>query len=348
MNIQEAAEILEQHIRRSGLKAGDRYITAKDAGKLLGKSVMTAQRAMTLLAQRKLLERRPKAGTFIAKSAFSGPDLKCVHILLPEQFTDGESFWEQVHTEIGGMKSVLPHLSVQFNFIPNQDINYTRQIVDKARDAGVLSGVIVNLSSRAMRAYFNASDIPAVIEGNVEMDLKNLSWLSWDQRQTGRVLAEYLFGRGHTRLATIMRDIWSIGEHHLHDGVGEAMAAAGLMSNALRIRSTPSERAATLDLAHSLLSDKDDFPTGILCRNESQADCVREVAQSLGLGERVEVVLCNTPFSNHAVKYACVVPDLDGRERGRIIGEMLRDQMENKFAPARGCLVGVRLRQADN
>ena len=77
MNIQEAAEILEQHIRRSGLKAGDRYITAKDAGKLLGKSVMTAQRAMTLLAQRKLLERRPKAGTFIAESAFSGPDLKC-------------------------------------------------------------------------------------------------------------------------------------------------------------------------------------------------------------------------------------------------------------------------------
>ena len=104
----------------------------------------------------------------------------------------------------------------------------------------------MNLSSRAMRAYFNASDIPAVIEGNVEMDLKNLSWLSWDQRQTGRVLAEYLIGRGHTRLATIMRDIWSIGEHHLHDGVGEAMGrcdGAGVQMTAPR--NPPSRRASS-------------------------------------------------------------------------------------------------------
>ncbi len=348
-SVWEAAEALERHIRLSGLKPGDRYITAEEAGRLLGKSVMTAQRAMTLLAQRNLLERRPKAGTFIAEAATTKADLKCIHLLLPEQFMNEEksmeSYWNRVHLEISGMRSVLPNLSVQFNFIPNQDVGYAQQVIDKAYKAGSLSGVILLISSRAMRAHFNDSGIPTVVEGSVETDLNNLCWLTWDQKQMGKLLASYLLHRGHRRLATMMRDVWSAGEHLLHDGIGEVIAEAGLSSNALRIRSTPPDRAAALGVARALLSEDDTYPTGILCRNQLQADCVTEVAQEMGLGDQVEAVLCNAPFSREA-KYTCVEAEMDGVECGKIIGGMFRDLMEHKTPENKGVLVGVKLLNA--
>src|ERR1700759_3395110 len=84
--VREAADKLERHIRASGLQAGDRYITAEQAAQLIGGSIMTIQRAMKLLAGRNILERRPKAGTFIGSAAVSSTELSCIHFLLPEQF----------------------------------------------------------------------------------------------------------------------------------------------------------------------------------------------------------------------------------------------------------------------
>jgi len=343
----EAANALEAHIRRSGLRPGDRYITAKEAGRFLGKSAMTAQRAMTLLAQRNLLERRPKAGTFIADAARSESRLKCIHILLPEQFMGEdktmESYWERVHDEIAGMRLIIPHLSVQFNFIPHQDVTYAREIIEPAHKNGLLSGVALVLSSRAMRSYFNTSGIPTVVEGSTENDLESLCWMTWDQKQIGYLLTRHLISRGHRRLATVMRDVWSVGEHHLHDGVGKAIAEAGLFSNALRIRSTPSERPAALDMARLLLTEEDTFPTGILCRNELQASCVTEVSESLGLADKIEVVLCNVALSHGTSRYTCIAPEISSMECGKAMGLMFDDLMAGRAPKNKGIQIGVKL-----
>lgn len=345
--VEMAAEKLIRHIKASGLKPGDRYLSAEQAGQLLGSSVMTVQRAMTLLAREKILDRRPRAGTFIGNHASLGTEKGCVHFFMPEQFasqTEGrESYWDLLPDQILGIQSVLPHVSVQFNFIPNQDVAYTQQIVEQMTVAGSLRGAILILHSREMRAFFNQSGIPTVVEGGVEADLGNLCWVQWDQVQTGYLLASHLLQRGHRRLCTIMRDVWSIGESLLHDGIGEAIAAAGLSSNTLRMRSTPSKVSAITELVRGLLTTEANPPTGFICRNEFQANHVSKVVDSLGLSHQVEVVLCNAPSQQGQAKYTYAAPEIGPFETGVIVGTMLKELGQGVSPTPRGREVAVRL-----
>jgi DNA-binding transcriptional regulator YhcF (GntR family) len=340
--VRELAEKLERHIRASDLKPGDRYLSAEEGGRLLGESAMSVQRAMALLARRHVLERRPKAGTFVGEAAVDRPALSNVHFLVPEQFITEQGAHEGYWSQIQGMRSVLPNISVQFDFIPRQDVGFTKQVVEQAAAAGNLLGVVLMLPSRAMRAWFNQSGIPTVVEGGVEADLTNLCWLNWDQEQIGRLLAGWLLGRGHRRLATVMRDVWSIGEHMLHDGIGEVMSQAGLSANALLVRSAPPERSALIELTRGLL-EQSTPPTGFICRTEFQADGVSEVVKELGMEGRVDVTLCNASGQAKGSKYTSIAPVLDPVEQGRIIGTMLKGLTDGKPPEPRGRNVEVKL-----
>ncbi|HEX7008568.1 MAG TPA: substrate-binding domain-containing protein, partial [Phycisphaeraceae bacterium] len=173
----------------------------------------------------------------------------------------------------------------------------------------------------------------------------NLGWLDYDQAQTGRLLAGYLLQRGHRRLATIMRDVWSIGEHLLHDGISEVVAAAGLAANAVRVRSAPPERSAVTELARGLLADSAERPTGFICRTPFQADCVAQVARGLGLVDSIEAVVCNAPHPVEEARYTCVVPEIDAIEQGRIIGTLLKRLRAGDPPEPRSQHVPVRLHQ---
>ncbi len=343
LKVRETAEKLERHIRACGLKPGDRYITTEEAGRMLGKSAVMAQRAMALLAERNILERRPKAGTFIGKGAVEPVNLACLHVLLPEETmaerNPSESYWGHIQ----GIRSVLPELSVQFNFIPNQNLDYTRQLIEQAAASGTLSGVVLALSSRPMRSFFNESGIPTVVEGGIEPDLGNLCWMDWDQAQIGRLLAGYLLERGHRRVVTIMRDLWSMGEPLLHDGIGEAFQAAGLPSGALRIRSVPCERSAIAEVARALLLESPAPPTAFICRTEFQAECISQTAAALGLGERVETVIGHAARDPATTRYVSVLPEIDTREQGRLLGTMLKALIARTPPQPRGQTIGVRL-----
>jgi len=342
VRVRESADKLARHIRACGLKSGDRYITTEEAGKLLGISLVTTHRAMGLLAKRNILDRRRKAGTFIA--AGIGTDIKEVniHFFAPEQ-SRAESViqanqWEQ----IDGMKSVLGHISAHFHFAPNQDLGYVQEIVKKNSAAGLLNGAILILSSREMRSFFNQSGIPTVAEGGVEADLSNLCWIQWDQIQAGRLLAAHLLERGHRRLVTVMRDVWSIGEHLLHDGINETLTAAGLPSNTLRMRSAPNERQAIVELACGLFREESP-PTGFICRNEFQADCVAEAIREVGPSVPVDITHCNPPSRPELNRYACAAPELSSFEFGKVAGEMFHQMMTNQTPEPRGRQIPVRI-----
>jgi len=341
--VQEVAEKLERHIRASELQPGDRYLSAEEGSRLLGESMMTVQRAMALLAKHNILERRPKAGTFIGPSVTFSETIPCVHFLIPEECINERGAQEEYWEQIQGMRQVLPGLSVQFNFIPNQNAAYARQIVEQAGATGTLAGVILILPSRAMRVFFNQSGIPTVVEGSVESDLENLCWFSYDQEQIGNLLAGWLLQRGHRRLATLMRDVWSIGEHLLHDGVSQALSKAGLTADALQVRSTPAEYSAIRELVRQTLTHGANPPTGFICRTELQADCVRETARELKLAHQVDVTFCGNPQYANKSKYTCAVPPNNAMERGKIMGKMLQTLAPGKVSEPRGYIIPVEL-----
>ncbi len=347
--VQDVAEKLERHIRASELQPGDRYLSAEEGSRLLGESVMTVQRAMALLAKRKILDRRPKAGTFIGETLETRQGApSVVHFFIPEECISERNAQEDHWIHIQGMRSVFPGISVQFNFIPNQNVAYTREIVEQAETANNLSGVVLLLSSRAMRTYFNQSGIPTVVAGSVETDLTNLCWFTYDQKQIGLLLAQWLLQRGHRRLVTIMRDVWSIGEHLLHDGVSQALGQAGLAADALQVRSTPAEYSAITELVRNTLTQNSDASTGFICRTEFQADCVYEMVRELGLLHKVDIALCGNTQQVNTSKYTSIVPTIDALEQGKIIGTMLQSLIQGKIPVPQGYTIPVRLCPADD
>ncbi len=341
--VKVVAQKIERHIRASALKPGDRYITAEEGGRLLGESVMTVHRAMSFLARQKILDRRPKAGTFVGEAVAPQVTMSCVHFLLPEQLVLEKHFQEEFWSQIHGIRSILPDVSVQFNFIPNQDVGYAQEVVTRTSAAGSLLGVVLILPSRKMRAFFNTSGIATVVAGGVEDDLTSLCWFNWDQVQIGRLLTTHLLDRGVGRIVTVMRDVWSIGEHQLHDGISEVMSHRGLPANALLVRSAPSERSAIMEMVRGTLNQVGSLSTGFICRTEFQADCVSEIAQELGVADRLEVTTANPLADRTKPKYTSIVPEIGGVEVGRLIGSMIKDMSERKPVQPRGRQIAVRL-----
>ncbi len=342
MKVIEEANKIERHIRARGLKPGDRYMTTAEVGEMMSMSLVTAQRAMGLLAKRNILERRRRAGTFIGKGLEAEQESLNIHFFLPEEsHTDDKrqaNYWEQ----IGGIRSVLGQISAHFHFVPNQNINYVQGIVQKTSDANLMNGAILILPSREMRAYFDQSGIPTIVEGGIEADLNNLCWMQWDQIQVGRLLAGWLLERNHRHIATIMRDTWSIGEHLLHDGINEAFSEAYLPSNSMRMRSAPSAKSALMEMARDLFRKKNP-PTGFICRNEFQADCVAEAAREAGFEEQTDITHCNAPSASEKNRYTCAMPEISTFEFGKIAGEMLHSLITGSPLASRGRLIPVRL-----
>ncbi len=341
--VQEAAEKIERHLQTSRLRPGDRYMPAEEVSQFIGESVMTAQRAMAVLAGRKVLERRPAVGTFVGEAAGVSVSPTSIHYIMPQRFKlDREAkgnYWDQ----IDGICSVMPNASVHFNFLPENNPSYTQHMVEQLSEAGLLMGVVLVLPSRELRAYFNNSGIPTVVEGGVEPDLTNLCWIDRNQVQMGRLLAEYLIQRGHRRFATIMRDIWSMGEHLLHDGISDALSAEQIPASALRSRSAPSEAKAIQEVIRSLLLDEEHPPTGIICRTVFQADCVAETARSLGLHDQMDIVVCNAPSQPEQSPYTCAISKICGKDVGQMVGSMLQDLSHHKTPQPRGQSLSVEL-----
>ena len=324
---------MEDDIRRRGLSCGDRYFTAEEAGQRLGVSTMTAHRAMKVLADRGLLNRRRRKGTFIGR-AFSQREavpLKCIHVLVPRDYQRveralGEGFWAGLHSE-------LPGISIQYDFVPDHEpMAFLRQVVEQATQGDSLEGLILALSTREMRQYVNELDLPIVVNGSVEPDLGNVSWVDRDQRQVGQILADYLLKRGHRRFALLMRNHWALGEDLMLEGVANSLAAAGLGLGALTIRSFPADEAMVSHSVGQLLSGLEG-PTGFICRSEFLANSAARAVESMGfrVPQDVQVTLCDyfKPWPTR-LRFPYAAPTLDARAVGAVAGRMLLQLAEGK------------------
>src|SRR5690606_6010444 len=92
--VESLAQRLEEDIRRRRLNPRDRYFTAAEAGEKLGVRVASANRAMQVLAERKVLVRRRSRGTFIGTLAHGDrPEpVKTLYILRNSGFREVGNF----------------------------------------------------------------------------------------------------------------------------------------------------------------------------------------------------------------------------------------------------------------
>ncbi len=300
--VHQLAKRLEGDIRRRGLVDGDQYLTAAQAGEMMVVSTTMAQRALRILAEKKILVRRRNAGTFVGPGLEEegGTIVRNIHVLLSEGTDTKLVRPDQL---MDGIRAAIPGVGVNFNFMPvGEEIRYVRELLDTSEANRKAMGVVVCRATRDVYRTLAEIGVPTVVFGMLWPGEPSLPSISYDEHEMGRLLTQYLIDRKHRRMALLSHQGWP-GDNDFFDGVSEAFTKAELPHNAMILRAVPHETSIFSAAARDLL-EMPDRPTAIIVRGSQFAKIVSQTAESLGLSAPEDVEIVFQDFATKQVEYS--------------------------------------------
>jgi DNA-binding LacI/PurR family transcriptional regulator len=325
-NVNSLADRLEQDIRRRGLWAGDRYLTASEAAQLLQVSSATADRAMKLLAERQMLVRRRNSGTFVGPHFAIKRETatRTVYAITPAVDLNDSSY--SFDSLIRGVRNRMANVNVQASFLPLHDpVTYARNLIQSALSAGDVAGFIPISCPHDVYRCLAQTGAPTVIFGTPYLDQRDIPSLDVDNRAAGKLLAEYLIRRGHRRVALLTTAEGRPGDNCFFDGVSDAWTEGGLPHNSLIARIVPS-RISSMAAQLEQFARLPDPPTALIARSPATARAASQAQQSPvnGCAAPYEIAYQNHPATaEDELPFACVEPILSFTDIAARIGEML-------------------------
>ena len=264
---------------------------------MLGVSQVMANRAMNVLAGRRMLVRRRRRGTFVGP-AFQSPKptaLRVIHVF--KGLSKDERQWSLVMGDcLHGLHASLPGYQVQANILPpHNPAHLVKQVFDQFASDKTLSGVILLSCPRevqeTVQSLSQEHNVPAVSFGTLYPNITTIPSVDHDQYEAGRLMADYLIARGHRRIMLLMKEHWLPGDNRMLAGINQALADAKLNYGALSTHAIP-EVAAMAKTEMARLLSEDDRPTGVISRSPLFAEAAIEMARarSMRIPEDLDIV----------------------------------------------------------
>ncbi len=291
--VHRLAARLEEDISRRGLVEGDTYLTADEAGEMLGVSRSTAQRALRFLANSEKLIRHRNLGTFIGPAGVSAPETKVrtLLVLATEDKRIGFEF-DRLSSILGALRSQISASSVNLTFLPTTDaVGFVERLLRSITIGSELVGILAVSCPREIYQFLAESKLPALACGSLYDDVIGLPSVDRDNFEAGRLLASYLISRGHRRMGLIASTHGRPGDHDFIDGVSAALSAAGLPPDAMVLRIVPTESHTWSSAVRNLLQS--DRPiTGLIARGGFLGNAIHSVVSDLQIKvpEQLEIV----------------------------------------------------------
>ena len=329
------AEQVLADIRDRGLVSGDRYLTAEEARSnfCVGKGLIND--ALKLLADRQVLIRKRRAGTFIGPRfsvessnsdavPTSRAALDIVHVLMPMDYyranvMPGNTFVEE-------LTRAIPGVSVQLHHVADANVtDYTLDLLDQLKaKPGRREGLVLIRSSRETQVAVQDSGIPAIAFGSTYPDVKRLHSIDPDQEQAGRLAAEVALEQGHERFALIMRNHWRRGDNLLMEGFAKVLGEAGVGVDRVNIVSSPEESAVIEHDVAALLS-QDTHATALVCRSRFHAEAAIRGIRDRGLvpGKDILVLAIQSGPMEDPAASTSILPGISGAEQVNKVGHTL-------------------------
>lgn len=341
----DVAEQILADIRRRGLQPGDAYLGTAETTQWLRMNGSTVNRALQLLAQRGVIERRQRRGTIVRDPASrrAAGGLKRVHIVVREDHVRAEGLWAD--GVLLGLQGVLPAVELQFNFRPEtDDAEFAKSLIDDILKSRQRAGLVLIRSTVITQRLVAASGLPAVVSGTLQPSITSLPSIDRDQRQIGVLLAEHLLRARCRQFIIFMRDRQVAGDHAMLDGAKATLAAAGVPLSSLSLRFLPSDAEAISAEAQLLLTNTS--RVGCICRSEKLALGVDDAADNISLSRRqrpVIVVADTARRLSSDTPYPCIEPTIAAEEWGAALGEMLLTTSHGKRPEPFRQIIPVRL-----
>ncbi|UUO04445.1 GntR family transcriptional regulator [Blastopirellula sp. J2-11] len=333
MKIPRVIQLSEQilaDISGRGLEPGDPYLGTADAARMLGVSTTAANRAMQILVQRNVLNRRQRRGTFVAEGLHAKVNraIDRVHLVVNKSYLSTEGL--MADGVIVGIRSVLPDAEIEFNHLPgSDDFDWVNDLIAKSARSPQPEGFILARSSLTSQRLFEASGFPTVIFGSRFPSIHTLPSVDRDQVQAGKLLITALFQAGVRKMGVLMRSQVLPGDHSFMDSIWNTASELGMHPNDLTIRFLPADELAIQHATHELTHTHQ--ATGFICRSQPIAEtAAKSVRQSKNASIRnIPIVLSDVYSRNQAKLPWPSIRTVDSSESiGSQLAELLIEQAQ--------------------
>ena len=321
---------IEDDIRQRNLKPGDRYFDTAKIALMLRSDTMHVNRALQLMAKRKILERRPRVGTFInhIDSEVSVTKLQRIRILVFGDAGCQKSLFDSVI--IAGLHDVLGNVRIQVDIVPlSHQGDFLHDLQDQSLREPGCEGYVLLHSSLSTQRWFAASSLPVVLWGHPMLSVKDLCYVDRDMSQVGRLMVKHVATCGCEQILALFLNNFHAGDYHVFDAMQCETHASDLPGTALKLRSVDEDVVRTV--VRDFL-EKSGRPKGksarpaIITMVKSYGDAAVEVLESMGMDpHRDATIVVGSYYSpvDSSVPYATVQPLGGYSAQGDALGKLL-------------------------
>ena len=132
-----------------------------------------------------------------------------------------------------------------------------------------------------MQRFLQERGVRAAIFGSIYPGITEIPWLDVDQKQIGRLMAEYAVAKGFKRFVLLMYNQWRRGDNDLINSLTETLGESGLAVNALKVHSLPEDSEYMADDIREIIKGEGS-PPAILCRSAGYLCNVVKVCEDYG------------------------------------------------------------------
>ncbi len=293
--ISQIAEHLAGEIATSGYRAGDAFPSAGELAERFSMSKSSANRILSQLVDRGLLERHRGRGNFISELGVGAKPASARSIYIVET-AERISYAPNLVGRVYSWLSMNQPLGVQSMMLPLEaPMKALRVVIGGAWERGELECVVAVSCPREVYEFLLEAEIPALVIGSLYNDQQTLSSIDRDAKTEGALLASYLVDNGYRRIGTLLSASVRPGTHAFLDGVHEVLGRARDIT--MRVRPIPSVHSHILAVLRDLLL-AEDRPDAILTESSDLAHLAASVARSLGIRIPADLAIVH---SNSAV-----------------------------------------------
>jgi DNA-binding LacI/PurR family transcriptional regulator len=339
--VRQLAAEMEEDIRGRELVYGDRYLTTEEASRMLRARRSTVNQAMQLLVEREMLIRRRRVGAVVGPMMGRRATLKIrlVKVVMPVERIETSG---PLDDWVLGVHRSMPGTDVQFCFVPADDpVGYIQAIVTNAERTRAMVGFILASCPREVHRVVKKGGFPAVVAGSVYSDVSNLASVDLNNYQLGRVVADFVIKRGHSRIGYLAYEHWKPGDNLLLEGMNSRLGDEGLGPDALRVRCLPNDTAIIQSEATRLMQHANP-PTALIGRTSTYAAAAWEAARQLELRVPEEVLILSgggDPFRLTKAHLPFIRSAVDHRRVVELAGELLLAQFnKHKISEPQKCI----------
>lgn len=278
----ELVNWIKEQIETEKLLPGQKMYSENELSDMFGLSRQTVRHAISVLEQENILHRVRGSGTYINEEP---AETHRNRIALIMTYLDGYIFPRTIQS----VENILfkAGYTVQIAFTNNL-IDRERMILEDILEKDEVAGVIVEATKSALpnpnlHFYKKLMDrrIPVLFINCFYQSLQ-IPHVSMNDKQAGKVAAEYLIQKGHKKITGIFK--LDDGQGHLrYAGFGEALNEAGLTCDESKILWVDTEDTKNLFKLKDKIRERLNGHTALVCYNDDVAFNLLKVLKEMGI-----------------------------------------------------------------